>query len=264
METVTSFDGTKLAYDRHPGGEAGVVILIGGALSNRTVTKMAGLAATLATVSGLTVINYDRCGRATPPVSTTCNVRSTTLSCWPRPPAESRCCSAGPPEACWRRRPAGSPDSGECSPSNRPSSATIHTTAARPGPALRELMAADRRSQAVRFYMTQVMGIPAAYVALTRISPIWPRLTATANSTPHDWTVVTEYMRGNPLPPSRLGRRDPSRPSSYAAARPSDAAEGGTGHRRCAAQRRTPRTTQTQPQPHIRLLAPTAAEFLTR
>jgi hypothetical protein len=67
------------------------------------------------------------------------------------------------------------------------------------GRTLRELVAAGRRSRTVRFYMIQAMGIPAAYVALTRMLSIWPKLTATANSTPHDWAVVAEFMRGEPL-----------------------------------------------------------------
>ena len=59
METVTSRDGSTIAYDRH--GSGPVVILVGGALGFRRFKKMEELAALLA--EHCTVINYDRRGR---------------------------------------------------------------------------------------------------------------------------------------------------------------------------------------------------------
>ena len=59
MHTVTSKDGSRIAYDRFGSGPA--VILVGGALSYRHHKKMEELATLLA--ARCTVINYDRRGR---------------------------------------------------------------------------------------------------------------------------------------------------------------------------------------------------------
>jgi pimeloyl-ACP methyl ester carboxylesterase len=59
VQTVTSKDGTRIAYDRYGSGPA--VILVGGALSYRSFKKMEQLAQALA--ERCTVINYDRRGR---------------------------------------------------------------------------------------------------------------------------------------------------------------------------------------------------------
>src|SRR5687768_7459177 len=60
MHTVTSKDGTKIAYDRL--GSGPTLILVGGALSFRNFPNMVELAELLAE-RGVTVINYDRRGR---------------------------------------------------------------------------------------------------------------------------------------------------------------------------------------------------------
>jgi pimeloyl-ACP methyl ester carboxylesterase len=59
MHTVTSKDGSRIAYDRL--GSGPVVILVGGALGHRKFKKMEELARLLA--ESCTVINPDRRGR---------------------------------------------------------------------------------------------------------------------------------------------------------------------------------------------------------
>src|SRR5687768_12799983 len=59
MQTVTSQDGTRIAYDRY--GSGPTVILVGGALGYRKFKKVEELARLLA--ERCTVINYDRRGR---------------------------------------------------------------------------------------------------------------------------------------------------------------------------------------------------------
>jgi pimeloyl-ACP methyl ester carboxylesterase len=76
-----------------------------------------------------------------------------------------------------------------------------HVPPAGLGQRLHELVAANRRSETVRFYMTRGIGIPRMFVALMRALPNWSKLEATANSTPHDWAVMGEFMRGGPLRP---------------------------------------------------------------
>ena len=59
MQTVTSADGTRIAYDRYGDGPA--VILVGGALAYRNFKTFEQIAAALSEHG--TVINYDRRGR---------------------------------------------------------------------------------------------------------------------------------------------------------------------------------------------------------
>lgn len=59
METVTSADGTRIAYDRY--GEGPAVILVGGALAYRKFKNFEQIATALS--EHCTVINYDRRGR---------------------------------------------------------------------------------------------------------------------------------------------------------------------------------------------------------
>jgi pimeloyl-ACP methyl ester carboxylesterase len=59
MDTVTSADGTQIAYDRY--GEGPAVILVNGALGYRKFKTMEQIATALAEYC--TVINYDRRGR---------------------------------------------------------------------------------------------------------------------------------------------------------------------------------------------------------
>jgi pimeloyl-ACP methyl ester carboxylesterase len=74
MNTVTSADGTRIAFEQT--GDGPPVILIGGAFNDRTT--VAALAATLA--PEFTAIAYDRRGRATAGITPTtpCARRSTT------------------------------------------------------------------------------------------------------------------------------------------------------------------------------------------
>ncbi len=59
MYTVTSADGTRIAYDRY--GEGPALILVNGAMGYRKFKKFAQMAASLS--EHCTVINYDRRGR---------------------------------------------------------------------------------------------------------------------------------------------------------------------------------------------------------
>lgn len=210
METVVSADGTTIAFDRFAGAPAnGTVILIGGAFSYRAFPKMVELAEALAG-HGLTVLNYDRRGRGdsgdTPGVYDVDreidDLRvlveaaggSASLFGWSSGAALAlRAAASGriagierivafePPFVVDRER---------------------HVPPAGFGEALHELVAADRRSDTVRYFMTRCMGMPKALVAIMRLLPFWSKLTATASSTPHDWAVMGEFMRGEPLRPS--------------------------------------------------------------
>ncbi|WP_331767688.1 alpha/beta fold hydrolase [Embleya sp. NBC_00896] len=271
--TVTSADGTTIAYDRHaPTGDSrGTVVLVGGAFSYRKFPKMVELAEMLAGSYGLTVVNYDRRGRGdsgdTPgrynPAQEVDDLAalvaaeggSAALFGWSsgavlalraagsgQVPGISRVVAFEPPFVVDRTR--------HVPPSDL--AATLHG-----------LVAADRRSQTVRYFMTKAIGIPAPFVSLMRITPMWSKLTAVAGSTPHDWAVMAEHMRGEPLDPADwAGVQVPvlvlSGGRSDALLR--TAARAATAALPDARHTEIPKLSHN---PNVRLLAPPAGEFLT-
>jgi pimeloyl-ACP methyl ester carboxylesterase len=203
MRTVTSKDGSRIAYDRYGSGPA--VILVGGALGYRKFKKLEELAKLLA--EHCTVINYDRRGRGdsteVKPYALEREIedlaaiieaegRSVSLWGWSSGGALAlRAAAAGigvervsvyevpfmvTPDA---KRPT--PDYGE---------------------RLGQLVAAADRSGAVKHFMRNAIGIPAPLVALMRLMPMWKGLKATAHTLPYDWAALGEHtMYGAPLNP---------------------------------------------------------------
>jgi pimeloyl-ACP methyl ester carboxylesterase len=271
--SVTAADGTTIVYDRYApmGDSRGTVVLVGGAFSYRKFPKMVELAELLAGTSGLTVVNYDRRGRGesgdTPgrynPAQEIDDLAavvaaeggSAALFGWSsgavlalraagsgQIPGISRVVAFEPPFVVDRTGHVPPPD--------------MATT-------LRQLVAANRHSQTVRYFMTKAIGVPAAFVGLMRITPMWSKLTAVAGSTPHDWAVMAEHMRGEPLDPADwAGVQVPvlvlSGGRSDAVLR--TAARAATTVLPNARHTEIPKLSHN---PDIRLLAPPAAEFLT-
>ena len=62
METVTSRDGTTIAFDRYGSGGPAVV-LVGGAIQHRLIDQQTGRLASLLADAGFTALHYDRRGR---------------------------------------------------------------------------------------------------------------------------------------------------------------------------------------------------------
>jgi pimeloyl-ACP methyl ester carboxylesterase len=201
MHTVTSKDGSRIAYDRLGSGPA--AILVGGALGYRRFSKMEELAKLLA--ERCTVINYDRRGRGdsteVKPFAVEREIEdiaalveaeggSASLWGWSSGGALAlRAAGAGigverlsvyevpfmvTPEA---KRPT--PDYGE---------------------RLDELVAAGDRNGAVKHFMRNAVGIPAPFVALMRLMPMWKGLKATAHTLPYDWAALGRHtIYGAPL-----------------------------------------------------------------
>ncbi len=61
-----------------------------------------------------------------------------------------------------------------------------------------ELMAANRRSAAVKRFMRNV-GLPAIVVALMPLMPAWSKLKAVAHTLPYDTQLTARFQRGEPL-----------------------------------------------------------------
>ena len=65
---------------------------------------------------------------------------------------------------------------------------------------INDLIAADRRGDAVAFFMTDVVGTPADTVAQIRSAPTWPALEALAHTLAYDVAILGDKMAGDQLP----------------------------------------------------------------
>lgn len=65
--------------------------------------------------------------------------------------------------------------------------------------ALNQRIAASRRSAAVRYFMRDMVGVPAPFVLAMRLMPMWSKLQSVAHTLPYDAALVGD--------PSLLGRR---------------------------------------------------------
>ncbi len=198
MRKVISKDGTAIAFVRS--GKGSPIILVGGALADRSAD--APLAALLA--QHFTVFNYDRRGRGesgdTAPYAVEREVED----------LEALIIEAG----------------GSAFVVGGSSGAVLALEAARklpitklalyeppfivddsrpPLPAdyvaqLIELISSGRRGDAVEFFMTKAVGVPAEFVAQMQNAPMWPALEAAAHTLVYDGTIMGDTMSGSPLP----------------------------------------------------------------
>lgn len=74
--------------------------------------------------------------------------------------------------------------------------------AADPLPAMRALVAADRRSDAVKTFMRSV-GVPGVGLLMMQLLPVWKKLKGVAHTLPSDLELVEGLRGGQPLPADR-------------------------------------------------------------
>ena len=202
MNTVTSRDGTIVAFERSGAGPA--VILVGGALGGRADAQLvAHLARHFA------VFDYDRRGRGasgdTPPYAVEREVED----------IDALIAAAG----------------GSAFLYGISSGAVLALEAASKFPTrvaklalyeppfiiddsrpplpgdyvarLNELVAAGRRGAAVEYFMTAALRLPDEYLAPMRAHPSWARMEAVAHTIAYDGTIMGDTMSGKPLPTAR-------------------------------------------------------------
>lgn len=192
--TVTSTDGTVIAYDTQGDGPA--LVVVDGAFCHRTFGPSPTLAPLLA--DHFTVYTYDRRGRGDSTDTAPYDVERElddlrALIGATGGSAHVLGISSGGILAL-RAAAAGLPISKLAV--YEPPLVTENGRGHRPPPDAAEQLAAmiadDRRGRAVKFYLTQIIGAPApAYYAL-RLMPTWPKMKAVAPSLPHDAAVFTE------------------------------------------------------------------------
>jgi len=191
MEQVTSKDGTTIAFDRM--GDGPPAILVSGGSTDRSAN--APLAALLA--SHFTVFNYDRRGRGpsgdTPPYAVEREVED----------IDAVIAAVGGSANLYGTS-SGAALALEAAASGLPISKLalweppfILDENARPPTDQVEqygrMIAEGRRGDAVEYFMTKVVGMPADFVAGARSAPWWSATEALAHTLAYDATVMGDY-----------------------------------------------------------------------
>lgn len=201
-ERTRSRDGTEIAFERS--GVGPTVVIVGGALNDRSAA--ASLAAALS--DGFTVVVYDRRGRGdsgdTPPYSVEREVEDleAILGLVDRPASVlghssgavlaldaaarglpiARLALYEPPFVVDDTRPPLPDDYVE---------------------RLDALVGAGARGDAVAYFLTVGVGLPAETVEQMRSAPVWPSMEALAHTIAYDGRVMGQTMSGAPLPAGR-------------------------------------------------------------
>lgn len=198
--TVTSKDGTVIAYSRI--GQGPALILVDGALCYRQFGPSQDLAARLS--QHFTVITYDRRGRGesgdTQPYAVEREVEDLAAlveeaggtafvagqSSGAALAFEAAHRLPGITKLALYEAPFVVDDTG------KPTTQTFLAD-------LKEAVARNQRSKAVKLFMKQV-GTPAFMTAIMPLFPVWSKLTAVAHTLPYDISVIIPYASGKPLP----------------------------------------------------------------
>ncbi len=205
MNTVTSKDGTKIAFDKTGSGPA--VIIVNGAMQFRAFDPFMAKFAEM--LSGhFTVYNYDRRGRGesgdTQPFAKEREIEdlqalvedaggkamvlgfssgsALTLDAAAVTPGITRVAVYEPPFIVDDSRPP------------LPADYVAH---------LNQLVADGKRDEAVMYFLTIAVGIPAEYLGGMDQNPGWDTMLQIAHTIAYDGSFVADIMQGKPLPTDR-------------------------------------------------------------
>ena len=200
--TALSKDGTPIAFTRI--GDGPPVILVDGALCYRGMGESGQLAALLAPY--FTVFTYDRRGRGgsgdTSPYAVEREIEdiAALLSAAGRAAflwgmssgallaLEAANRLSGIKKLALYEAPLIVDDS--------------RSTAERDWARIAQAVGANRRSEAVKLFL-ELVGVPAFFIAVMRLMPMWSKLKAIAHTLPYDGAIVRDNQRGKPLPTGR-------------------------------------------------------------
>lgn len=202
LGTALSKDGTPIAFDRIGNGPP--VILVDGALCYRSLGQSGQLAKLLAPY--FTVFTYDRRGRGgsgdTAPYAVEREVEDVAallseaggaaflwgMSSGAVLALEAAKRLSGIKKLALYEAPFIVDDS-------RP-------TLERDWVRIAEAVARNRRSEAVKLFLKSV-GVPAFFIAVMPLMPMWSKLKAISHTLPYDGAIVGDNQRGKPLPAGR-------------------------------------------------------------
>ena len=194
MSKVISKDGTPIAFDTLGRGEP--VILVDGALCSRSFGPLPKLAPLLA--AHFTVFHYDRRGRNesgdTPPYAVEREVED--LEALIAQAGGSACVfgiSSGAALAL-----AAAAHGANIKKLALYEPPFVAVSSARTVPAdsaaqLSRLIAAGRRGDAVKFFLVDMVGVPAIFAYIMRVLPVWPKLKTVAHTLPYDAAVLGDF-----------------------------------------------------------------------
>ncbi|MEU5884853.1 alpha/beta fold hydrolase [Spirillospora sp. NPDC047279] len=198
--TVTSLDGTTIAFEQAGTGPA--VILVASALADRSDTaKLARLLA-----PRFTVINYDRRGRGASGDATAYAVEREIedIHALIDHAGGSASLFGSSSGAVLALRAAAEPNVERLALYEPPFAVTPGGFGPPPGFArhIASLLAEDDRGRAVTYFMTEAQGMPAFMVNAMRLVPgPWSKLKAMAHTLPYDIAVMGDTQQGKPLAP---------------------------------------------------------------
>jgi hypothetical protein len=201
MDNVTSKDGTTIAFDWLGEGPA-VILVSGGSVDRSSNAPLAGVLATK-----FTVYNYDRRGRGpsgdTQPYAVQREVED----------IDAVISAAGGSAGLY-----GSSSGAALALEAAASGVSITKLAlwetpwivgdSRPRPApdtaavYRAFVAEGRRGDAVEYFMTKVVGLPAEFAEFARTQPWWPGQEALAHTLAYDAEIMGDYE----LPTGRIAK----------------------------------------------------------
>ncbi|MGH3715073.1 MAG: alpha/beta fold hydrolase [Micromonosporaceae bacterium] len=210
MHTVTSKDGSTIAYDRT--GSGPVVVLVAPALADRSSPEMRELARLLS--DRCTVINYDRRGRG----DSTDNGAATDADLLQREIEDISALieAEGGSAAIWGwssggalavRAAAAGIGVNRVSVYEVPFMVDPGHNYPTPDYAERqdELVAAGDRAGAVKHFMRNAIGVPSFVVWTMRVMPMWKGLLANAHTLGYDWAALGKHtMYGAALDPAEF------------------------------------------------------------
>jgi pimeloyl-ACP methyl ester carboxylesterase len=202
VNTVTSQDGTKIAYDRSGSGDP--VVLVGGAFSYRRYPGQVKLAELLS--ARFTVYSYDRRGRGdsgdTPPYAVEREIEDLAAvigaagghaHVWGLSSGAILALEAAAAGLPIRKLAVQEPPLGVDPADRRPPDDLR--------PRVTGLIDAGRRGEAVRCFLVDGMGAPSFVPGLLRLMPgTWKRVTVLAHTLPYDAELIEPYQTGCPLP----------------------------------------------------------------
>jgi pimeloyl-ACP methyl ester carboxylesterase len=191
LQYATSKDGTTIAYDRL--GDGPPVVLVSGGSVDRS--SNAGLAQQLA--SDFTVFNYDRRGRGpsgdTQPYAVEREIEDIDAVVGAAGGSAGLYGSSSGAALALLAAAAGSPVTKVAlweppwvlDEARRPPADTAKT--------YRDLVAQDRRGDAVEYFMAKVVGMPEEFVASARSQPWWQWTESLAHTLAYDAEIMGDY-----------------------------------------------------------------------
>lgn len=220
MKTVTSRDGTTIAYDQL--GQGPALIHVTGALGTRSHADPDSIAALLS--QHFTVIDYDRRGRGdsgdTPPYAVQREIED--IDALLAAAGGSAFLFGNSSGAILALEAAQALPAGKVQKLALFEPPFILDDSRPPVPAdyveqLNAATAAGRPGEAVEIFMTQALLIPAEFVAMMRNAPpgqsmgreggaqppAWAEMEKVAHTLAYDGLIIRDYVAGQPLPPKR-------------------------------------------------------------